>query len=66
MTQMVSAAATEQGQTSESINMNLHHITEISNENMSKIETLSMNSTELAQRANVQAQLIAKFKLPKD
>jgi methyl-accepting chemotaxis protein len=66
MTQMVSAAATEQGQTSESINVNLHHITEISNENMIRIETLSMNSTALAERANVQAELIAKFKLPKD
>jgi methyl-accepting chemotaxis protein len=66
MSTMIADAAQEQGKTSELISENLHRITDLSEDNMVQVVKVTDSCKDLDSLSTVQAQLISKFKLPKN
>src|SRR5574344_385541 len=66
MSTMIADAAQEQGKTSELISKNLHRITDLSEDNMVQVVKVTDSCKDLDSLSTVQAQLISKFKLPKN
>lgn len=64
MSTMISDAANEQGKTSEHISNNLNRITELSENNMNQMGTVTNICVELDKLSSTQEELVNKFKLP--
>lgn len=66
MSTMIADAAQEQGKTSELISENLHRITDLSEGNMKQVENVTQSCKDLDSLSTVQAELVNKFKLPRE